>query len=127
MAVLAALVAVLLLAGGSRAAGGGTELRITVWPKGNQGPSAWRTLRCDPASGTLPRPVRACRRLAGQVTPFAPIPPDTACTQIYGGPQVALVTGTYRGSRIWTRLHRRNGCEIARWDRLAFLFAFTKR
>ena len=75
---------------------------------------------------TLARPTRACRRLASLERPFAPTPPGTACTQIYGGPQVALVAGTYRGARIWTRFHRRDGCEIARWDRLIFLLSPDK-
>jgi hypothetical protein len=44
------------------------------------------------------------------------------CTQIYGGPQEALVTGTFGGRRVWARFSRRNGCEIARWNRIAFLF-----
>jgi hypothetical protein len=53
--------------------------------------------------------------------PFAPTPPATVCTQIYGGPQEALITGTFRGRRVWARFSRRNGCEIARWNRIAFL------
>jgi hypothetical protein len=44
------------------------------------------------------------------------------CTQIYGGPQEALVTGTVRGDRVWVRFSRRDGCEIDRWNRLAPLF-----
>jgi hypothetical protein len=35
----------------------------------------------------------------------------------------AFVRGTFRGRRVSTRFARRNGCEIARWDRVAFLFA----
>jgi hypothetical protein len=31
------------------------------------------------------------------------------------------VAGTVDGKRVWTRLRRDNGCEIARWDRLRFL------
>jgi len=124
MTVLAVLAASFLLAGAAEP--GLTDLRITVWPQRKPGPSTQRTLRCDPGSGTLARPAGACRRLAAAAKPFAPIPPDTACTQIYGGPQVALVAGTYRGTCIWTRFQRRNGCEIARWERLAFLFSFTK-
>ena len=41
-----------------------------------------------------------------------------ACTQIYGGPAVARVTGRFRGNRIWAEFRRRDGCEIDRWDRL---------
>jgi hypothetical protein len=68
------------------------------------------------------QPVLACRRLlaAGRGI-FAPTPGGIACTMIYGGPQEALITGTLRGEKVWTRLRRRNGCEIARWNRVAFL------
>jgi hypothetical protein len=41
-----------------------------------------------------------------------------ACTQIYGGPEVARVTGRFRGNRIWAEFRRSDGCEIARWERL---------
>ena len=73
--------------------------------------------------GTLARPAAACRRLSAcsKQSPFLPVPPATVCTQIYGGPQEALVRGTFRGRRVSTRFTRRNGCEIARWNRLAFL------
>ena len=54
---------------------------------------------------------------------FAPTPPGAACTQIYGGPQQAVVTGTLAGSRVWARFMRRNGCEIGRWNRVTFLLA----
>jgi len=53
--------------------------------------------------------------------PFAPIPKDAICTDLYGGPQVALITGTFRGGAVWTQLARRNGCEISRFQRLSFL------
>jgi hypothetical protein len=44
------------------------------------------------------------------------------CTEIYGGPAEALVTGTHRGRRIWARFNRTDGCRIERWRRHAFLF-----
>jgi len=44
------------------------------------------------------------------------------CTQIYGGPEEARVTGTFRGRSIDARFNRVNGCEIARWNRVAVLF-----
>ena len=77
----------------------------------------------DPAGGTLPRPAAACRRLRALARPFAPVPKDAACTQIYGGPQVARVTGTFEQQRVWVRFKRTDGCEIARWNRVRFLFA----
>ncbi|MFI7483841.1 SSI family serine proteinase inhibitor [Kocuria sp. M1R5S2] len=42
--------------------------------------------------------------------------PDLACTQQYGGPQTARVTGTVDGEPVDTGFSRTDGCEIARWD-----------
>jgi hypothetical protein len=114
------IVAFLALAlGGSPSA----NLTVTVWPQGRDHASRIWTLRCGPAGGTLPRRAAACRRLnAFAGDPFAPTPPGTACSQIYGGPQVAIVRGAFRGRRIWATFRRRDGCEISRWNRVSFLF-----
>jgi hypothetical protein len=99
-----------------------TDLKITYWAEGKANGTAKKwTLRCAPAGGTLTEAAAACRKLASMQNPFAPVPPDAVCTQQYGGPQVALVTGTFRGRALWTQLQRRNGCEIARFKRLSFL------
>jgi hypothetical protein len=100
------------------------SLTVTSWKtEGRADPAQRVTLRCNPAGGTHPTPVAACRRLAelGGAAAFAPPPHDRVCTEIYGGPRHALVVGTVSGERIWARLTRRNGCEIGRYDRLAFL------
>jgi hypothetical protein len=82
-------------------------------------PTRW-TLRCNPPRGTLRRPGIACRRLAaGGPKLFASVPQGAICTEIYGGPHVALVVGVVSGTRIWTRFTRENGCQIARWNRLS--------
>jgi Subtilisin inhibitor-like len=99
-----------------------TSLHITVWPHGMHGPKRSWTLSCAPAGGTLPRPATACRRLAKVAHPFRPVPKNAACTAIYGGPQVALVTGRLRGGRVHASFSRRNGCEVDRWNRVRFLF-----
>jgi hypothetical protein len=118
---LAPLVAALALAGSG--ATSATDLRIAVWPSGQDGERAvtWR-LRCGPVGGTLPRAAAACRRLAALQLPFARVPDYVNCTQIYGGPQVARVTGTFERRRVWARFKRTDGCEIARWNRVRFLF-----
>jgi hypothetical protein len=51
------------------------------------------------------------------------MPAGIACTQIYGGPEEALVVGRFRGRPVWVRFHRKDGCGIARWNRVSFLFA----
>lgn len=95
-----------------------TALTITVWPQGLDGPSDRWTLRCGPTGGTLPARIAACRRLDGLAAPFKPVPKDAVCTEIYGGPAVARVTGRFRGKSVWAEFRRRNGCEISRWDRV---------
>ena len=98
-----------------------TMLTVTYWESGPRGsdPERW-TLRCNPADGTLPRPALACRRLASASPKlFAPKPPSLVCTQIYGGPQTARVTGKVKGKRVWASFSRTNGCEISRWNRLS--------
>ena len=99
-----------------------TQLTMSLWAQGHgKGePTRW-TLRCNPAGGTLSRPAAACRRLAAMKAPFAPLRDDLVCTDLYGGPQQALIAGRYQGRRIWVLLSARNGCEIARWNQLAFL------
>ena len=99
----------------------GTSLRITYWEDSSKPDASvtW-TLRCNPPRGSLPRRAAACRRLAAS-TPklFAPIPRDTVCTEIYGGPQRARIVGTVRGKWVWATLTRTNGCQIGRWNQLS--------
>jgi hypothetical protein len=119
--LLIALIAV-IGCGPSAGATATTSLKISYWPEGRAGgPAQTWTLRCGPVGGTLTRPGAACQKLAAMKSPFAPISPDAMCTEQYGGPQVAVISGTFRGSRLWTQLQNRNGCEIARFKRLAFL------
>jgi hypothetical protein len=96
-----------------------TELVITVWPQGQGQTRKW-TLTCDPAGGSLPAARAACSRLSRAA--LRPLPRDTICTQIYGGPQRARVTGRLDGEPIDARFSRSNGCEIHRWDSVRYLF-----
>ena len=41
-----------------------------------------------------------------------------ACTQQFGGPETATVTGTFRGEKVNARFSRENGCEISRWQKV---------
>jgi hypothetical protein len=97
-----------------------TALEISLSGGGETVTKTW-TLRC-PRGGTLPNPAEACGRLAALEHPFAPTPKSAACTLIYGGPQTAEVRGTYKGQPVQARFSRENGCEIARWNRVRFLF-----
>jgi hypothetical protein len=103
---------------------GATSLEISISLGVKDAPTKLWTLRC-PTGGTLPDAARACVRLDELDDPFGPLPKDVACTEIYGGPQVADVQGTFRGEPVNTRFTRTNGCEIARWNSVRFLFPDT--
>jgi hypothetical protein len=127
MRPLMAIVAVAVAGMGGVAVGSAAEsaqptsLTITFWPD-ELTPATFErwTLRCAPPSGTLPTRKRACAKLSSLPTSaFARVAEDTICTQVYGGPQKAVVKGTVVGHRVWASFRRRDGCEIARWARFS--------
>ncbi len=77
------------------------------------------TLTCgnDPG-GDHPDPAAACAHLTGLDDPFASLPVDLVCTEQYGGPQTARVTGTWQGDPVELALSRTDGCRISQWDGL---------
>jgi hypothetical protein len=84
-------------------------------------PATQLTVRVDP-DGDGPKPAREAEvRSAAGVRPadLEPVADDVACTQIFGGPQTARVTGTLDGREVDARFARNNGCEIARWEKAA--------
>ena len=97
-----------------------TSLQVVHSSDDGAAPQRW-TLTCEPAGGDHPDAEAACRDLAAEPEPFAPIPADAVCTEIYGGPQTATVRGTYRGSPVDLELSRINGCFIAQWERVGAL------
>ena len=115
----AALVALLVAAGcGSQAAAPAEpryDLTITFWPTGRGGEPRSATLTCEPAGGTHPDPAKACEALLAHMDALDPVPPGVACTQVYGGAQVASISG----SGLDATFSRTNGCGIGRWDALA--------
>ena len=59
----------------------------------------------------------ACQAIAGiDVDALGPVSPDTACTEIFGGPDTASLEGTIEGENVDVDLSRANGCEIERFD-----------
>jgi subtilisin inhibitor-like len=124
-AVLIAVVIAAVGGGASKGTAGSapeTELTISYWSQGRgTEPSERWTLRCNPAGGTVPRARAVCRQLYAIAKPFARRNPNLVCTDQYGGPQQAVIAGTHRGSRVWIALGMRNGCDISRAKRLAFL------
>jgi hypothetical protein len=99
----------------SSAPTGKTQLLITL--DDGTGTTTRRTLTCDPPGGDHADPARACATLAtGWQELLAPTRKGLICTEIYGGPQQATVTGTYSGKQVRSSYTRTNGCEISRWD-----------
>jgi hypothetical protein len=86
------------------------DVVVTVDPDGEGGRAAKEArLRCE-----TPDASAACRAIADGA--LEPTPRGTACTQQFGGPHTATVTGTVEGRRVDAEFSRANGCEIARWQ-----------
>jgi hypothetical protein len=79
------------------------------------------------AGSSLPDPaaaLTAVERFGEDI--FFPKPgPPKLCTQQYGGPQVAVVTGFLDGRPVNVTFRRTDGCEIARWRAMAPLLGGT--
>ena len=69
-------------------------------------------------AATIPTPTEACAAVEGHRKALNPVPKDRMCAQVYGGPEKATITGTWRGEPIFAVLARTNACETARWDAL---------
>ena len=77
------------------------------------------TLTCvGPVEGSHPRAQEACDHLAGLEAPFAPIPGDAMCAEVFGGPQTARVTGRWHGEEVDLELSRVDACRTSQWDGL---------
>jgi len=106
------------------------DLTISIRQDSNAPEHVFRLLALDgkPVAGTtVPQPaaaLAAVERFGADL--FFPKPgPPRLCTQQYGGPQVAVVTGTFHGRTVHSTFTRTDGCEIARWKALAPLLGGT--
>ncbi|WP_437046032.1 SSI family serine proteinase inhibitor [Streptomyces sp. enrichment culture] len=99
----------------------GDRLTVTVHNAG-KGLDGTFELRCHPHGGSHPDPAGACavveRNTRWGEDVFGPAPRGTVCTMQYGGPATARITGTWAGRPVDATYDRRDGCRIARWDRL---------
>jgi hypothetical protein len=94
------------------------DLTVRVDPDGTgAGKPRTAEVACDAAGDS-----KVCGAVA-QLTAedFAPVDSQMACTQQYGGPETALVTGTFRGEEVTARFSRENGCAISRWQKVSEL------
>jgi hypothetical protein len=94
------------------------ELRITIDRGDGSEPERYTLVCSSGVAGSHPDPQAACKHLARLDEPFAAIPADAVCTQVYGGPQTARVTGVWAGAPVDLELSRVDGCRIAQWDKL---------
>jgi hypothetical protein len=81
-------------------------------------PQRWTLVCAGQVEGTHPDAAAACAHLSGLDDPFAPLPADQLCTELYGGPQTARITGVWGGEPVDLAVARTNGCEISQWDSL---------
>ncbi|KOG35547.1 MULTISPECIES: SSI family serine proteinase inhibitor [Streptomyces] len=102
---------------------GPDALTVTVEKSGYPTADGIFELTCDGGpEGNHPAAADACKRLEQLAEegadPFRAVPGDALCTQVYGGPALAHVTGTWQGRKVDARFSRANGCEIGRWENL---------
>jgi Subtilisin inhibitor-like len=100
---------------------GNAELAITVVPSEGAAELDY-TLACSAgtpaAESSHPNAAAACAALKANPGILSPEEPGTSrtCTQQYGGPQKATVTGMVDGVAVESSFARTNGCEISAWD-----------
>jgi hypothetical protein len=121
--------------GGEEEAGGGsgsgtaapaTQLTVRVDPDGD-GPEQPKQARisCEGESRGRGGPCAAAGRL--RPADFEPTPGDVACTELFGGPETATISGTLEREQVQGRFSRQDGCEIARWEKVSALLAEAGR
>ena len=124
-AVRALALALVVAASATAPAGAATDpVSLTVSFTRGSGQRHVAHLRCTSTRATADGflstvgPNRACAH-ARRIASFLASPPSTkrACTQIYGGPERALVTGAIGSRRIRRGFARTNGCGVADWRR----------
>ncbi|RNL49953.1 SSI family serine proteinase inhibitor [Arthrobacter oryzae] len=100
---------------------GHAELAIMIKPSATGAPSNF-TLVCQDglpaAESNHPDAAVACGALKDNPAILSPAPPakDQMCTQQYGGPQQATVTGVVDGYSVNATFSLSDGCEIANWN-----------
>jgi hypothetical protein len=131
--MLALLVAVLAVGGVAcgedSSAGDSKTVNLTVKVSDGNGKTTQGTLACDGGSakggGFLEDGAEEhCRdALAMEKLLTSEPASDRVCTQLYGGPQTARITGTFGAQDVARSLKRTNGCEIEDWKQANALLA----
>jgi hypothetical protein len=100
--------------GGATPSAPAGSANLTILLDDGFGIRAYWTLTCDPVGGSHPQARTACGVLGARGAAAFPAS-GRDCSQDYGGPQKARVTGTWRGRPIDSQFTLENGCEIGRW------------
>ncbi len=96
---------------------------LTVKVDDGNGTTSTYALTCLPEGGDHPDAKGACAAVATSgAEAFGPPPKNQMCTEQYGGPQTASVTGTLNGEPVTATFSRTDGCEIGRWEAMSALF-----
>lgn len=88
------------------------DLQVTLHPNGTSGPAQTWTVTCPSSIHQS-----ACAALVASKDAFTPHPTGSACTMIYGGPEMLTVTGTVGSRHVDYTTGRASGCEIADYSR----------
>lgn len=100
---------------------GNAELSITLLESPEATPRNFTLVCVDgapAAESKHPTAAAACTALKNNPSLLSPAPvkTDQACTEQYGGPQTAKVTGAVDGVEVAAEFSRTDGCRIAMWD-----------
>lgn len=101
--------------GGDQPGSGGepaSSLEIALDPDGSGGQEAQTAQLSCPGDASCAELARITR------ADLAQVPPRTACTEIFGGPEVVTIEGELEGDAVTATLNRANGCEIARFGKV---------
>jgi hypothetical protein len=132
VALLIAALAVAPVACGddeSGSGGGSQTVNLTVSVTDGEGKEANGTLKCGEGSAVgsgflesaAAEHCKAARDLEKLLTTQPP--KDRVCTQVYGGPQTARITGTFGAQDVARSLSRTDGCQIEDWKQADALLA----
>jgi len=99
-----------------------SQLTVRVDPDGD-GPQQAKQARisCDQEPAERGSPCATAHKL--RPADFEPTPDDVACTELFGGPETATISGTLEREKVDGRFSRQDGCEIARWEKVSALLA----
>ena len=103
------------------------DLTITLTESPGATPRVFRLVAdgaTPSAASNLPDSAAALAAVEqhGEKMFFALPDPMRVCTQQYGGPEIAVVTGWFDDQEVNASFRRTDGCEISRWQALAPLF-----